>query len=136
MHAAGEQASSRVERRFLIGLVILMTLLSALPLLRLLIEGLSEAGRLSLGPLRRALSDPLTWVATRNSLETAFGGTLIAVALRSRPCSHNHHEVPVQCTCTRSTTPHLSVDMGLYARAPEIAAMPLACGNGLESKIL
>ena len=81
MHAVGEQASSRVERRFLIGLVILMTLLSALPLLRLLVEGLSEAGRLSLGPLRRALSDPLTWVATRNSLETAFGGTLIAVAL-------------------------------------------------------
>lgn len=69
------------ERTLLVTLVLVIAALSALPVLRLLIEGFSLAGGLSLAPLRRALDDPATWVATRNSFETAIGGTVLAVIL-------------------------------------------------------
>lgn len=69
------------ERALLIGLVLVVSLMSSLPLLRLLIEGFNVAGGVSLAPLRHAFDDPATWIATRNSLETALGGTVIAVVL-------------------------------------------------------
>jgi iron(III) transport system permease protein len=56
-------------------------LLSVLPLVRLIVEGSTRNGALSLEPLAGVLSSPVTWLATRNSLETAFGGTIIAVTL-------------------------------------------------------
>lgn len=71
----------RDDRTLIAGLVLVISLLSALPLLRLLIEGFTAAGGFSLAPFERALADPATWIAARNSLETAIGGTIIAVAL-------------------------------------------------------
>ena len=56
-------------------------MLSVLPLARLVIEGIAPGGTVSTEPLRRVLSSPTTWTATGHSLVTAFGGTLLAVAV-------------------------------------------------------
>jgi len=53
--------------------------LSALPLARLLFEGIAPRGSLSPDTLARVLSDPTTWTATAHSLVTALGGTALAV---------------------------------------------------------
>ena len=63
------------------GLVAVIAVLSVLPLARLVIEGIAPGGTVSTEPLRRVLSSPTTWTATGHSLVTAFGGTLLAVAV-------------------------------------------------------
>ena len=63
------------------GLVAVVAVLSVLPLARLVIEGIAPGGTVSTEPLRRVLSSPTTWTATGHSLVTAFGGTLLAVAV-------------------------------------------------------
>ncbi|HVL70803.1 MAG TPA: iron ABC transporter permease [Beijerinckiaceae bacterium] len=71
------------ERALLAGLVLLVALLSVVPLGRLLLEGIAPGNVPSLRALETTLSRPTTWVATRHTLETAIGGTLIAVVLGS-----------------------------------------------------
>jgi len=57
--------------------------LSLWPMLRLASEIIAPNGQLSDSALRSALSSTSTWVATRNSLITGFGGTFAAVILGS-----------------------------------------------------
>ena len=78
----GPRKRPRLEdRALLLALALLVIVLSALPLLRLIYEGFTQGGGLSFDPVRRALANPVTWTATRNSLEIAVGGTLLAVLL-------------------------------------------------------
>lgn len=63
------------------GLLFVVSLLSVAPLARLLLEGLAPNGEFSLQAASRILSDSTTWIATRHSLVTAFGGTLLAVVI-------------------------------------------------------
>ena len=60
-------------------LVLVVGVLSLLPLARLLQEALAPGGHLSADGLVRVLSNATTWTATRHSLVTALGGTLLAV---------------------------------------------------------
>ncbi len=69
----------RTERALIYGLGLLVGLLSILPLGRLLLEGFAPGGNPSLDAAATTLSAEVTWRATRNSIETALGGTLIAV---------------------------------------------------------
>ena len=62
-------------------LVLVVAVLSVLPLARLLLEGIAPGGALSAQALTRVLSSPATWIATRHSLVTALGGTLLAVLI-------------------------------------------------------
>jgi iron(III) transport system permease protein len=74
------RASGRPEDYALLwGLVLLVSVLSVLPLARLVLEGIAPAGTLTAETLTRVLSNPTTWIATRHSLVTALGGTLLAV---------------------------------------------------------
>ena len=60
-------------------LVLVVSVLSVLPLARLLLEAIAPGGQLSGDALARVLSNPITWTALRHSLTTAFGGTLLSV---------------------------------------------------------
>ena len=72
----------RVEDTTLLwGLVGVVVILSVLPLARLLLEGIAPNGQFSTAALTRVLSSPTTWTATRHSLVTAFGGTIVAVVI-------------------------------------------------------
>ncbi|MCC6195024.1 MAG: iron ABC transporter permease [Burkholderiales bacterium] len=72
----------RVEQYALLwGLVGIVLVLSALPLARLVWEGVAPGGRLSADALTRVLASETTWTATRHSLVTAFGGTALAVVI-------------------------------------------------------
>ena len=62
-------------------LVLVVALLSVLPLMRLLLEGIAPGGTRSTQALTRVLSSPTTWTATGHSLVTALGGTLLAVTI-------------------------------------------------------
>ncbi|HEV8259068.1 MAG TPA: iron ABC transporter permease [Casimicrobiaceae bacterium] len=62
-------------------LVLVVAVLSVLPLAHLLLEGIAPGGTLSTQALTRVLSSPATWIATRHSLVTALGGTLLAVVI-------------------------------------------------------
>ncbi len=74
----------RVEDTALLwGLVGVVVILSVLPLARLLFEGIAPDGHVSTAALARVLGSSTTWVATRHSLVTAFGGTLVAVVIGS-----------------------------------------------------
>ena len=79
-HAAGWR--ERVgDTSLLWGLVGVVAILSVLPLARLLLEGIAPNGFFSSAALTRVLASPTTWIATRHSLVTAFGGTIVAVAI-------------------------------------------------------
>ena len=65
----------------LASLVVVVAVLSALPIARLVVEGIAPGGTLSTEPLRRVVSNPTTWIATGHSLVTSFGGTLLAVVV-------------------------------------------------------
>jgi iron(III) transport system permease protein len=54
-----------------------------LPLASLLLEGIAPNGQFSTAALSRVLTSPTTWMATRHSLVTALGGTLVAVVIGS-----------------------------------------------------
>ena len=63
------------------GLTAVVALLSALPLARLLLEGVMPGGSVSGDAVRRVLSSSVTWTAMGHTLVTALGGTVLAVAL-------------------------------------------------------
>ncbi len=63
------------------GLLLVVGLLSILPLARLLIEGVAPPGEPAAAPIARVLSSAATWTATRHSLVTAVGGTVLALAI-------------------------------------------------------
>jgi iron(III) transport system permease protein len=75
-------ASERFEDRALLAwLCAVVAVLSLLPLVRLVIEGVAPGGTPSAAALTRVLASNTTWLATGHSLVTAFGGTLVAVAI-------------------------------------------------------
>jgi iron(III) transport system permease protein len=63
------------------GLVAVVGVLSLLPLARLLQEGVAPHGELSMDAAARVLASATTWTATRHSLLTALGGTMLAVTI-------------------------------------------------------
>ncbi|KAA2242087.1 ABC transporter permease [Salinarimonas soli] len=67
------------EQAFIYALALVVALLSLLPLLRLVFEGVVQGGSPSLAAATKVLSAPGTWAALRNSLETSIGGTVLAV---------------------------------------------------------
>lgn len=69
------------EHALVAALVLAVGTLSILPLARLGLEAFAPGGVLSAEPLTRALSNPATWTATRHSLFTALGGTVLATAI-------------------------------------------------------
>ncbi|HSE96454.1 MAG TPA: iron ABC transporter permease [Methylomirabilota bacterium] len=69
------------ERTALAALVVAISVLSAWPLVRLLLEGVAPGGRLDLAILRQALEAPATWRAARHTLETGLAGTALALVL-------------------------------------------------------
>lgn len=52
---------------------------SVAPMLRLVWEAVAPGGRLSVAAFERVAASPAIWIALRNSLETAFGATILAV---------------------------------------------------------
>ncbi|WP_342359671.1 iron ABC transporter permease [Terrarubrum flagellatum] len=80
MRAGG--ARSRFGEHGLLGaLVLIVGVFSVLPLARILIEAFASPAGFSLRSWARVLASPTTWIATQHSLETAFGGTLLAVII-------------------------------------------------------
>jgi iron(III) transport system permease protein len=69
------------ERALFLGLAALLAVLSLMPIARLLWEMVVQRGTVTLAPLRDTFADPATWTATRNSLEVAIGGTVLALAI-------------------------------------------------------
>jgi iron(III) transport system permease protein len=65
------------------GLIGIVGVLSVLPPVRLVLEGVMPGGVVSGEALRRVLSQGATWTATAHSLVTAFGGTALAVLIGS-----------------------------------------------------
>lgn len=84
---AGTRSASRGrregldERALFLGLAALLAVLSLMPIARLLWEMVVQRGTVTLAPLRDTFADPATWTATRNSLEVAIGGTVLALAI-------------------------------------------------------
>src|SRR6187455_989341 len=62
-------------------LVLIVAVLSVLPLARLLLEAIAPNGQLSTRALTDVLSSATTWSATRHSLATALGGTVLALVV-------------------------------------------------------
>ncbi|MEQ8709635.1 MAG: iron ABC transporter permease [Rhodospirillales bacterium] len=71
------------DRLMLCGLAVFVISLSALPLGRLLLEGVAPGGDPGLGVAREVLSSKSTWLATRRSMITGIGGAVISVILGS-----------------------------------------------------
>jgi iron(III) transport system permease protein len=78
--ATGAPPAPWREQAFIYGLALVIALLSLLPLARLVVEGLVQGGSLSLAAASKVFQAPATWTTLRNSLETAIGGTLLALA--------------------------------------------------------
>ena len=75
-------ARERVEQYALLwGLVAVVFVLSALPLVRLVLEGIAPGGRISGDAFASVFASAATWTATQHSLVTSLGGTLIAVLI-------------------------------------------------------
>lgn len=68
-----------VERALLVGLCVGVSVLSLVPLGRLLWEGIAPGGSLSSAAISEVWGSPGTWRALRHSLETSIGATLLAV---------------------------------------------------------
>ena len=62
-------------------LVLIVAVLSVLPLARLLLEAIAPNGQFSTRALTNVLSSATTWSATRHSLATALGGTVLALVV-------------------------------------------------------
>ena len=75
-------ARERVEQHALLwGLVAVVFMLSGLPLVRLVLEGIAPGGRISGDAFASVFASAATWTATQHSLVTSLGGTLIAVLI-------------------------------------------------------
>lgn len=73
------EEQTRLEDRSLLAiLVLLVSILSVLPLARLLIEAFMPGGKFSLTALLNMLSNEATWRATGHSLEVSIAGTIFA----------------------------------------------------------
>src|ERR1700749_2489217 len=80
--AAGTR--DRVEPVALLwALVAVVLILSALPLVRLLLEGIAPGGEPSTQAIRSVFANPVTWIATQHSIVTALGGTILATIIGS-----------------------------------------------------
>jgi iron(III) transport system permease protein len=87
--------SIAAERSLFWGLAALLALFAILPIGRLLIEGVLPGGVPGLGPFRRVLNDPATWVALGHTLWVSLaamaisglvgGGMALVVALTDLP---------------------------------------------------
>src|SRR3982750_2491682 len=78
--AAG--ARDRVEPLVLLwALVAIVLILSALPLVRLALEGIAPGGVPSAQALYRVFTSATTWPAPQHSLVTALGGTILATLI-------------------------------------------------------
>lgn len=76
------RANRQPEDHALLGwLIVVVAVLSLLPMVRLVVEGVAPGGTLSSAALTRVLASPTTWIATAHSLVTAVGGTLVAVVI-------------------------------------------------------
>lgn len=74
--------SQAFGEQLLVGLLLLLVLATAaLPMVRLLLEGLLPGGAPNLAVARRVFSAPVTWRATGNSLGLSAGATLVALAI-------------------------------------------------------
>ncbi|MRG71830.1 ABC transporter permease subunit [Alphaproteobacteria bacterium HT1-32] len=71
------------DRLMLCGLAFFVVCLSALPLGRLLLEGVAPGGDPGLDVAREVLSSKSTWLATQRSMITGIGGAVISVVLGS-----------------------------------------------------
>lgn len=71
------------DRLMLCGLAFFVVCLSALPLGRLLLEGVAPGGDPGLDVAREVLSSKSTWLATKRSMITGIGGAVISVVLGS-----------------------------------------------------
>jgi len=69
------------ERLLLYALVGVVSILSAWPLLRLVVEAVVPAGRPSTAAVSRVLASPATWTATLHSIVTGLGGTVLATLI-------------------------------------------------------
>ncbi len=81
---AGRRTADRYggpESALLAGLIVFVAVLSLLPMLRLLWEGIAPGGTPDLTVPREVLGDRTTWLATGRSLVTAAGGTAISLAI-------------------------------------------------------
>jgi iron(III) transport system permease protein len=67
-----------VERSLFWGLAALLSLIAILPIARLLVEGVMPGGVAGLGPFRRVLGDPATWVALGHTLWVSLAAMVIS----------------------------------------------------------
>jgi len=81
MRLTGGEVSRIQDRTLFTILFLLVAGLSLLPLARLLIEAVAPGGNFSLASFARVFSSSATWRATGHSLETSFGGTVLATVL-------------------------------------------------------
>ncbi len=66
------------ERALFVGLIVFVGAVSAVPLARLLLEGVAPGGTPDLGVLRSVLADPRTWLAAERTLATTLAATAVA----------------------------------------------------------
>lgn len=71
------------EFLLLAGLSLFVICLSALPLGRLLLEGIAPGGTTNLDVAREVLSAKSTWIATQRTLVTGIGGAVVSVVVGS-----------------------------------------------------
>jgi iron(III) transport system permease protein len=69
------------ERALFLGLIIFVGAVSAVPLARLLLEGVAPGGKPDLHVLASVLGAPRTWLAAERTLATALASTAIATVL-------------------------------------------------------
>jgi iron(III) transport system permease protein len=70
--------SIAIERSLYWGLAALLSLIAIVPIARLMIEGAMPGGVAGLGPFRRVLGDPATWVALGHTLWVSFAAMAIS----------------------------------------------------------
>ncbi|GAB4182640.1 MAG: iron ABC transporter permease [Thalassobaculales bacterium] len=71
------------EQALLAALILFVGVVSLLPMLRLLCEGVAPGGTPGLAVAREVLAMPVTWGAARRTLETALAGTALSLLLGS-----------------------------------------------------
>lgn len=65
----------------LAALVAVLTVLTVLPMGRLLLEAVAPSGEAGLGTVAKVMSDPRTWRATVHTLEVGLGGAALATII-------------------------------------------------------
>lgn len=104
--------------------------LSVVPMARLLLEGLAPRGVLDPSALGRMLEAPATWRATRHTLETALGATLLAGVLGTAMA------LLVALTDVRLKAPLVFGFMLPLMIAPQVTALAWTQALGPNSTVL